>query len=226
MRSYGRIQQPLLCTLVGAALGCVQERGDPPADIKTGWRKHTGVRFLLPKLQQFGSYWQFHSQEQRIFPSIGVQANGVLVKSAPYQQAALGGGDAKRATFEHHLLFPHSSLLLPCPPLESKGHSRVCGHRNGGLGSRWLLLQDPAREEKPIFRHKENEGTESHWAHVGTGVAFPPRAERHEHPRARRRGGRAAGRGGWRREDQAPQAPGEDEDDAQAGFVAPFFAMG
>ena len=36
--------------------------------------------------------------------------------------------------------------------------------------------QDPAREQKTHFRHKKNEGKESHWAHVGTGIAFPPSA--------------------------------------------------
>lgn len=54
------------------------------------------MRFLLPKLQQFGSYWQFHSQEQRIFPSIGVQANGVLVKSAPSPASSPGWGGLQK----------------------------------------------------------------------------------------------------------------------------------
>lgn len=56
-----------------------------------------------------------------------------------------------------------------------------------------LLLPGRTSEgAKTHFRHKENEGKESHRAHVGTGIAFPQ--ERLEHPSAarhRRRGSSA-----------------------------------
>lgn len=62
-----------------------------------------------------------------------------------------------------------------------------------------LLLPGRTSEgAKTHFRHKENEGKESHRAHVGTGIAFPQ--ERLEHPRAARRGeGSSAGQPpqGW-----------------------------
>lgn len=163
------------------------------------------------------------------------QINAAHVKLAPSwlpinptSSSAKGGwgGGVYHPIFLHLILFLFQSLgkQRPCTPSAAK---KVAGWEFEHCCN---LQAEPSDGAKSHFRHKENEGKESHRAHVGTGIAFPPGA-----------GGVQTSRtatdthwekcGGWRRQLQAV-GPGtlkpeqdEDENDTEAGFVAPFLSF-